>query len=246
MSHRYYDGTIYHKRFSPIKHEFKYQFFMLDIDLSIIEKLKNSFFSINKFNIFSFYSKDHFGKSKDFNNNVKELLDTFDIDSKGKMRFITLPRICGYVFNPVSILILFKNDNPSHLLAEVHNYNGGRVLYCVKLKTIDGKRYKGKSIKDMYVSPFFKRDGHYEFTLDYDDAKISFNIVLLENGKKMLTSTFQGDALIFNQKNIFTLFFKHTLLTLWVVTRTIWQSLKLRLKGLKWNKPIIEDQRRRV
>lgn len=245
MSHRYYDGTIYHKRFTPKEHNFKYKFFMLDIQLSAIEKLKNKFFSMNNFNLFSFYAKDHFGNNDDFKRNVKELLKRFAISSNVKMRFITLPRIFGFVFNPISLLILFENDKPSFLLAQVHNYNKGRVIYPVKLKSNDGKNYKGETIKDMYVSPFFKRDGDYKFNLTYTNEKMSLNILLFEDNKKMLTSTFEGKALIFNERNIFKLFFKHTFLTFWVVTRTLYQSIKLKLKGLSWNSPIKQDQIRR-
>lgn len=245
MSHRYYDGTIYHKRFSPTEHTFKYKFFMVDIQLSTLEKLQNSLFSINSFNLFSFYSKDHFGKNSDFKQNVQELLKRFALNSDTKMRFITLPRICGFVFNPISLLILFENEKPKYLLAEVHNYNGGRVIYPIELETTNGTVYKGQSKKDMYVSPFFKRDGDYTFTLKYTNEQLSLNIQLFENGVKMLTSTFTGNALNFNKANIFKLFFKHSFLTLWVVTRTIYQSIKLKLKGLKWTKPIKQDQIRR-
>ncbi len=51
------------------------------------------------------------------------------------MRFLTLPRVLNFVFNPISVLVLFDEEsNPRHILAEVHNYNGGRVVYCVKLE----------------------------------------------------------------------------------------------------------------
>ena len=63
--HKFYEGTIYHKRFHPKVHEFKYNFYLLDIDVAdsaSFEKLKNSFFSINKLNFLSFKTKDHFGK----------------------------------------------------------------------------------------------------------------------------------------------------------------------------------------
>ena len=245
MSHRFYDGTIYHKRISPRKHEFKYKFFMVDIELSTIDKLKNRLFSKNSFNLFSFYSKDHFGKNINFTQNVEELLKRFALDSNTKIRFITLPRIFGFVFNPISLLILFKDNKPSYLVAEVHNYNGGRVIYPVKLETKDGKKYTGNTLKEMYVSPFFKRDGVYKFTLEYDNEQLLFNILLYENSKKVLSSTLNCQAVTFSEKSIIKLFFKHTFLTFWVVTRTIYQSLKLKLKGLEWTKPIRQDQMRR-
>ena len=56
-----YNGVVTHKRFKPVKHFLKYKTFSFFIDLDEIEKLdKNNFiFSFNRFNIFSFYNKDH-------------------------------------------------------------------------------------------------------------------------------------------------------------------------------------------
>ncbi len=245
MKHLIFDGMIYHKRLLPKEHSFKYKFFMLDIDLSSIGNLENRLFSYNKFNLFSFYSKDHFGNKKEFLENVDFLLKSFAIKPTQKMRFITLPRIAGFVFNPISVLILFENDKPSFLIAEVHNYNGGRVIYPVKLSSWNGKIFQGKTKKDMYVSPFFKRDGDYEFSLIYNEKYLSLDVTLFEDEKKKLTSTFTAKAKEFSTQNLTNLFFKHTFLTFWVVTRTIYQSIKLKLLGLKWNKPIQKDRVRR-
>ena len=246
MSHKFQEGIIYHKRISPKIHEFKYKFFMLDIDMNSYESLDNRYFSINSFNFFSFNAKDHFGQKDNFKENVKELLEKYSLLPTEKMRFITLPRIMGYVFNPISVLILFKKDVPTNMLAEVHNYNGGRVIYCIKLESTNNRYYKGVGIKDMHVSPFFQRDGKYEFSLIYEQKQFSLGINLFENNVKMLTSTFVGKTHIFNESNITSLFFRHFLLTILVVTRTVWQSLKLKLKGLKWNKPTKKDQVRRA
>ncbi|XPV70382.1 MAG: DUF1365 domain-containing protein [Halarcobacter sp.] len=245
MNHKFIDGKIYHKRYLPKKHDFEYKFFMLDIDISSFQELKNRYFSINSFNLFSFYTKDHFGKKNEFKQNIKDLLNKYSIKETKEMRFITLPSILGYVFNPISVLILFENDKPKSMIAEVHNYNGGRVIYPVDLISEDERFYKGKVKKDMYVSPFFERDGKYEFDLIYTKEELVLTVKLFEKDKKMLISTFTGKSKEFNEKNIISLFFKHTLLTVWVVTRTIWQSIKLKLKGLSWNKPTPQDQFRR-
>lgn len=246
MSHKFYEGNISHKRFSPKVHQFTYKFFMIDIDMSELEKLNNKYFSQNSFNLFAFNTKDHFGESNCFKENVKNLLKNHEVEPTQKMRFITLPSIFGYVFNPISVLILFENNKPTSMLAEVHNYHGGKVIYSVKLESKDAKHYKGITTKDMYVSPFFKRDGKYEFDVTYTNNKFSLGVNLFENDIKMLTSIFRGRSLVFDEHNIVSLFFRHTLLTLLVVTRTIWQSLKLKIKGLKWNRPEACDKIRRT
>ena len=56
-----YNGNVIHKRFKPKEHFFKYKVFSLFIDLSELNELddKLKFFSLNKFNLISFYEKDH-------------------------------------------------------------------------------------------------------------------------------------------------------------------------------------------
>ena len=56
-----YNGIVTHHRFKPVKHSLKYNTFSLFVDLDELEKLHKDIkiFSFNKFNLFSFYNKDH-------------------------------------------------------------------------------------------------------------------------------------------------------------------------------------------
>lgn len=226
-------------------HEFRYPFFVLDIDLDFLSSLKNRLFSLQGLNLFAFKSKDHFGEHEDFSQNVKELLEKFGLETSRHMRFITLPRVANFVFNPISVLILFENEKPSHLLAEVHNYNGGRVVYPIKLETNDKGVYEGEILKTMYVSPFLETTGEYHFYLRYDAGKFSLKIDLHDNEAKKLTASFSGEAKPFKSSTIAKLFLRHSFLTLRVVTRTVWQSLKLKRKGLAFYEPTPSDTTRR-
>ena len=244
-NHKFYEGTIYHKRFHPRVHEFKYNFYLLDIDLNYFQNLKNSFFSINKLNLLSFKTKDHFGKSDNFLENVDELLEKFNIKKTNNMRFLTLPRVLNFVFNPLSALVIFnENNEATHLLAEVHNYNNGRVIYPIILEK-KGKSYTGKVIKDMYVSPFFKTDGVYEFELKYDENKLFLKIDLFEDNEYKLTAIFNSKAKDFNKKSSLNIFFKYMFSTFLVVTRTYFQAIRLFIKGLKIYTPRDQDKERR-
>lgn len=245
MSHFFYEGEVYHKRFHPKTHSFTYPFFLLGVDIGDFESLKIRHFGVNKFNIFSFYSKDHFGNGEDFYVNIQELLNKFNLQKPQKMHFLTLPRIMGFVFNPISVLMLFEDDKPYFMLVEVHNYNGGRIVYPVPLHVKSDSQYSGTVDKDMYVSPFLKRDGVYTFTLCYAKEKVSFHILLHEDGQKKLIASFGGEAKEFSSKNILGLFCRHTFLTFFVVTRTLYQSMKLYFKGLKWHSVTPQDQLKR-
>ena len=247
-NHRFYEGAIYHKRVHPKTHEIKYKFYLLDIDVadsSSFEKLKNSFFSINRLNFLSFKTKDHFGTSDNFLENIDELLEKFNLEKSSKLRFITLPRVLNFVFNPISILMVFdKDDIPTHILAEVHNYNNGRVIYPVKLEK-KGKSFFGIVKKDMYVSPFFETTGVYEFELKYDEEKLFVKIDLYENDVYKLSAIFNSKSKEFNKKTSLSIFLRYAFITFLVVSRTFFQSIKLYLKGLKVYAPRSEDKIRR-
>lgn len=245
MNHLFFDGVVLHKRFRDKEHKFTYPFFMIDIDVANLSTLTNRFFSYNKVNLFSFFTKDHFGGKEDFKANIEELLKKCDVEPTQNMHFLTLPRIANFVFNPISALILFDEGKPTTMMAEVHNYNGGRTVYPVKLSASEGSSYQGEVQKDMYVSPFLKRDGVYKFTLDYSKEKVSLSVVLYEDDKKTMMTTFSGSAKEFSSKNVLSLFGKHTFLTFWVVLRTLWQSFRLYLKGVSFHSVTPIDQHRR-
>jgi len=245
MTHRFFEGSVYHKRFHPKTHEFTYPFYLLDINLALIKSLKNALFSLNGFNLLSFKSKDHFGSDKDFTHNVEELLEKFGLQSTQEVRFITLPRMFNFVFNPISVLVLIQDKRPTHLLAEVHNYNGGNIVYPVELAMTKQGLYKGKVEKDMHVSPFLDRQGIYKFSLEYSDEKMNLGVTLYEGGEKKLVASFTGKALPFSVSSIVHLLTRQTFLSFGVVTRTLWQSFKLWRKKLRWYTPIKIDQIRR-
>ena len=56
-----YNGKVVHRRFKPKEHYFKYNVFSLLINLDELTTIQNKIriFSYNKFNILSFFDKDH-------------------------------------------------------------------------------------------------------------------------------------------------------------------------------------------
>ena len=104
-----YNGIVVHKRFKPVKHSLKYRTFSLLLDLDEIETLakKISIFSLEKFNIFSFYNKDHGARDgSSLKNWILENIKKFKIDNKiTRIKLLCYPRIFGYVFK------INNNDN---------------------------------------------------------------------------------------------------------------------------------------
>ena len=106
-----YVGKVIHRRFKPKNHYFKYRVFSLLIDLDDLNEIDNKIkiFSYNKFNIISFFDKDHGDRDgTSLKNWVKKKLENIGIDNKDvKIKLFCYPRILGYVFNPLSVFFIY-------------------------------------------------------------------------------------------------------------------------------------------
>ena len=132
-----YNGLVTHHRFKPVKHELKYKTFSLLIDLDELELLdtKISIFSFNKFNVFSFYNKDHGARDGSFLKEwVIENLKKFNINNPiTKIKLLCYPRIFGYVFNPLSIFYCYEKENLRAIFYEVKNTFNEQHTYIFKV-----------------------------------------------------------------------------------------------------------------
>ena len=139
MTSSIYNGTVIHKRFKPKSHFFRYKVFSLFIDLSELNTLekKISFFSYNRFNLISFFDKDHGNRDGlSLIEWVKKNLKENRINSEEiKVRLLCYPRILGYVFNPLSVFYVYdKNENLISVLYEVKNTFGEQHTYIFKVE----------------------------------------------------------------------------------------------------------------
>ena len=153
-----YNGKVIHKRFKPKKHFFKYRVFSLLLSLDEIKKIEKNifFFSYNKFNLISFYDKDHGNRDgSPLIGWVKKNLKTIGIDEeKITIKLLCYPRILGYVFNPLSIFFIYnKHMEIISILYEVKNTFGEQHTYIFKVDK-DNDYVKNNCDKKFFVSPF--------------------------------------------------------------------------------------------
>ena len=171
-----YSGQVIHTRFKPKKHYFKYKVFSLLIDLDEISKIDNNlnFFSYNKFNLISFFDIDHGNRDgSNIKEWVKENLIKENIKFQNvRVEILCYPRILGYVFNPLSILYVYnENDKLISIFYEVKNTFGEQHTYIFETK--DQKLIKNKCDKKFYVSPFIDMECEYNFSVTKPGDSIS-------------------------------------------------------------------------
>mgnify|MGYP001384309104 CR=1 FL=1 len=244
MTSSIYNGTVIHKRFKPKTHFFKYNVFSLLIDLSELDYLNNKikFFSCNKFNLVSFYEKDHGNRDgSSLVSWVKKNLEDNNIDTeKVKIKLLCYPRILGYVFNPLSVFYIYnENEKLVSILYEVKNTFGEQHTYIFKVDN-DQNLYQHNCLKKFHVSPFIEMNCKYFFRLLKPGEKISVIIDQYQTDEKILYASQDGQRVDFNTKELIKSYFKHPLMTFKIILAIHFEAFKLWVKGIKFIKKKIK------
>lgn len=231
-----YTGKVIHKRFKPKEHYFKYNVFSLLIDLNELEEINKyiKFFSYNKFNIISFYDKDHGDRDgSSIKLWVKKNLRNIGIMTEDiSIKLLCYPRIFGYVFNPLSTYFIYnKHSKLISIFYEVKNTFGEQHTYIFKAK--DEKTIHNKCKKKFYVSPFIEMDCEYHFkTLN---PREQLSVVINQNDKdgKLLFASQDGISKDFNNKNLIFSYLTHPLMTFKIIGAIHYEAFKLWAKRIK-------------
>ena len=95
---------VMHQRLSPRKNAFRYDVYYLGIPLSQIESNAiGEILNLNRFGLHSFYEKDHgYRDGTSLKAWRYDMFDTYKFEKPKEVFLISMPRILGYVFNPVS------------------------------------------------------------------------------------------------------------------------------------------------
>ncbi len=240
MTSSIYNGSVIHKRFKPKKHFFKYSVFSLLVDLSELEDLdkKIKFFSFNRFNLVSFYEKDHgLRDGSSLIEWVKKNLDENEIYSKNiKIKLLCYPRIFGYVFNPLSVFFIYDTEEKLiSILYEVKNTFGEQHTYIFKVKD-DANLFQHNCSKKFHVSPFIEMNCSYFFRILKPGEKMSVIIDQYQMDEKILFASQDGKRVDFTSKELLKSYLKHPLMTFKIISAIHYEAFKLWTKGIKFIK----------
>jgi DUF1365 family protein len=223
-------ANIYHKRFLPKVNEFTYTGFYIKFSLEEMQSLKSVFFRVNKFNIFSFYEKDHgYRDGSSLTKWARDILEKSGFNNfNGTITLQTFPRVLGYVFNPISFYYCYEQDKLLAVICEVNNTFGESHNYVLNQ---DPNSQCNFLKKHFHVSPFYDIKGGYQF--DFRNPTI-VNINYHFDEQLQLTTRVSGLEIPFSDKNLIKLFFRYPCYTVFVVLLIHVQALKLFMKKIKF------------
>jgi DUF1365 family protein len=236
LKSKIFESRVMHHRLVPQKNSFHYNIYTFALDLDELETMdkKLTFFSMEKWNLFSFYKKDHldYGHPTHKENMISYVRENGCNTPISRVLLITNMRVLGYVFNPVCFYYFYdSNDQVACVVVEVHNTFGEmKPFYLGSEDLKEGQYYNKIYNKYFYVSPFQDLETSFEFTLYPPSDKMKIGIDDWKDGKKVFLSSYIGDAKTMESANLLKYFFKYPLVTLRVIFLIHWQAMILFLK----------------
>lgn len=238
-----YEGRVRHHRFKPKRHKFSYKVFSFLVDLDDLNDLSESlrFFSRNKFNLFSFYDRDHGNtKAEDLAKWVREELKKAKLPNDGLIQFLFYPRVLGYAFNPIVVYYCYDSSkNLCAILYAVRNTFGGRHAYLIPVegnKKENAKEFQQQADKIFHVSPFIDMNMSYQFSGCVPESELSLKIQVDDIDGPLMIADFSGARACLNDKVLKRLFWRYPMMTIKVVIGIHWEAMKLFSKGLPLKK----------
>lgn len=243
-----YHGAVVHRRSRPKTHKLRYRLFNLLLDLDELAALdrKLRFFSRNRFNLFGFFERDHGDGKTPLRPYVEEMLREHGIDlSGGPIRLLCMPRVLGFVFNPLSVYFCYRPDGTlAATLYEVSNTFGERHNYLVPTSGNTEPVHLQAAEKRFHVSPFLPLDLHYRFRIAPPAETVSVSVHVHDRSGLLVAASLSAARTELTDGELFKTFAVYPLLTLKVVAGIHWEALKLWLKGVNvWTKPEPPAQR---
>jgi len=237
MTSALYFGTVVHQRLKPRRHDLSYRVFSLLLDLDEIDGLAQRLrlFSRNRFNLFSFYDRDHGERGGALKPYVETQLARAGIDlAGGSIRLLCFPRLLGYVFNPLSIYYCHHADGGLRaVLYEVSNTFGEWHSYLIPVRADAGALVSQSCAKEFYVSPFMAMDCRYAFRLMPPGERLAVYIRQTDRDGPILHASLEGERAPLDDGTLFRAFLRHPFMTLKVIGGIHWEAVKLWRKGLR-------------
>jgi DUF1365 family protein len=229
---------VYHARTRPRRNAFRYGVFYLSLPLAeTTTRSRNILFSYERFNLLSFFASDHGDGQAPLDSWIRNLLFQWRIpQADGEITLLTLPRILGYVFNPISLW--FCRDREGKLravLAEVNNTFAER--HCYLCAHSDRREIMPNDTltaeKVFHVSPFIKVEGQYRFRFFLSAERLAVQIDLHDANGLTLSTGMAGKPLPLTAGRTLYYFFRYPLVTLKIMALIHYQAVKLFLKGVR-------------
>lgn len=190
------DARIAHVRHENKRYALSHRQWYLHVDLDDLDGFTGPLLGYNRRAVVSLRDRDYGNGTCSLRAWLTEALATARVPLPGgRISLLTMPRVGGLFFNPVSFWLCRDEAGDLRVvLAEVSNTFGGRHCYVCRREDggiIDGKS-RIRAEKVFYVSPFLTVDGDYTFRFHETAGTLGVFITLTRAGNPVLFASIAG------------------------------------------------------
>lgn len=231
-------ARIVHVRHGQKRYAFRHRTWFLSLPLSAVPRLNRSMIGYNKIRPFSLRSRDYGTGAEPLETWVQRAFSDAGVEMPGgETVLLTLPRVFGIGFNPVSFWLCHNPDGRlTAVLAEVNNTFGERHCYLVRKP--DGSRISaGDELcteKVFHVSPFLPVEGEYAFRFAERGNDLAIRIDLRRAGELVLTAAINGRYATLSNASLLACFVRYPLPAVQVLGFIHYHAVRLYLRGFKY------------
>jgi len=232
-----YQGHVAHNR--PGKHRLRYRVFMLAIDLdelpTLTARLKR--LTHNHPGWLALYDRDHASRvDAPLKPQIEAKLREAGISwNGGRIVMLSMPRMFGYVFNPLTVYFCTRLDGElAAIVHEVKNTFGEQHFYVLPPARAANGDVAQTCEKDFFVSPFLEMDLRYEFRIAPPAESVRVAMVVKRGRDTALTASFAGERSDLTDANILRAWVAHPAMTLGAIAAIHWEALKMLAKGVRF------------
>jgi uncharacterized protein len=253
-----YEGTIRHRRFEPVAHEFSYRLFFMYLDLGELPGVFDPYplWSARRRAPARFRREDFLGDpARPLAECARDAVEA-ETGSRpaGPVRLLTGLRYLGHSFNPVSFYYCFDSagERVEAVVADVENIPWGESHpYVLARGAGEGPVLSDELDKALHVSPLMGMDQTYAFRASEPGERLSVHIESRPDGSgtrpsgtasqaggapagKSFDATLNLRRRELSRPLLTGMLARYPAMSLQVVAKIYAQSLRLKLKGARY------------
>jgi len=221
---------------------------MISLDLDRIEQLGLRLFRQNHAGIISLQDRDHGARDgSPLRPWVERHLQRAGLEAfSHTIRFMLIPRVLGYAFNPISLYFCYNEAGSlGAVLHQVKNTFGDQQPYVLPVAP-EAHPIRQTCPKRMHVSPFFDMHGGYRFafTRPHFNAgeKFALSIRYGTHDSLRLTAQMRLQARELTDHALLRQLLVMPFMPMKVIAAIHWEALKIWLRGARYHKVPLHSQ----
>jgi DUF1365 family protein len=244
-----YEGTVRHRRFEPVEHEFSYRLFLMYLDLGELPGVLDPYplWSARRRAPARFRRADFMGgRGRPLEECARDAVEAATgARPPGPVRLLAGLRYLGHSFNPVSFYYCFDSggERVEAVVADVENIPWGeRHSYVLARGEREGPVLSGELDKALHVSPLMGMEQTYAFRASEPGERLAVHIesrpgrgrAAGTSGAKSFDATLALRRRELSRPLLLGTLARYPAMSLQVVAKIYAQSLRLKLKGARY------------